>query len=754
MIRMLLNPGTMIGRFEVVAPIGAGGMGEVYRARDRRLSREVAVKILGRDLGETPSYLGRFEQEARALAALAHPNVVVVYELDVDAASGVMYIATELLEGESLRARVERGPLSWRSASEIAADIASGLAAAHQKGIVHRDVKPENVFLTSGGVVKVLDFGLARIVEPMSDEELTIPQRTAPGVVMGTISYMSPEQGRGDGVTPASDIFSLGITLFELLTGQRPFDRSTAPETLAAIFRDEPPLEQIHHLPPQLAQIVSRCLAKSPDRRYGSAHDLALDLRSIASSGPTAAAPARETPKIAVLPFENTGGDADTEYLSDGITESIIARLARLPQVRVIARSTVFRYRQSERDPREVGAEVGAELVVTGRVRQQGDRLVIGAELVDVSEGAQLWGERFRRRSADLLEIEEEIAEEITRQLRERLGAEDASRENRRQTDDVEAYRAYLRGRFFWNKRTEAGLHLGLRHFREAIEKDPTYALAWVGVADSWNILGFYSLLAPGESFPRGEAAAQRALEIDPSLAAAHASLAYSIFYHRWEPARSEAIFHRAFEEDEDYPVAHQFYANQLVAMGRFEEGIREFRRALELDPLSLIINSAFGWCFYYQRDFGRAVDQLNRALALDDGFALAHLFLSRVLVATGEMDGAISHAEKAVSLTANQVEPKAALAVARHKRGDSEGADAILAEILRWRGERFVQPYDVAMVHAAAGRKEETLQWLRKAVEIRSHRAVFLDVEPTFEAMRDEEEFRRLVAEVGIAGS
>lgn len=530
--------GKRISHYEVVEWIGAGGMGEVYRARDIRLNREVAIKVLPEHMSQNAEALARFEREARAVAALSHPNILAIHDFGNE--QGVCYAVTELLEGETLRERLSRSALSWREAVEITVAVADGLSAAHAKEIIHRDLKPENIFVTRDGRVKVLDFGLARVkaasVTSVDATAPAVPSITGPGVVMGTVGYMSPEQVRGEKVEATSDIFSLGCVLYEMLAGRRAFAGETSAERLAAILRDEPPrlADAGKEVPQELERVITRCLKKKAEERYLSARDLAADLKAMLSgaeihlSAPTrtmrnvhstiwiAAAllilfavaltywltwssqPAGQPlgsqttepaiDSIAVLPLVNDSGDVDTEYLSDGITENLINSLSRLPKPRVIARTTVFRYKGREVDPIKVGSELRVRAVLTGRVMLRGDTLSIQAELVDATNGTQLWGQRFNRKPTDIFAVQEEIAWRITEGLRLQLTGTEQQRLTKRYTENIEAYQLYLKGRREAFKFSREGMEKAPAYFQQAIQLDPNYALAHAGLAEYYMI--------------------------------------------------------------------------------------------------------------------------------------------------------------------------------------------------------------------------------------------------------------------------
>ena len=519
---MPLAAGTRLGPYQIVAPLGAGGMGEVYRARDSRLDRDVAVKVLPQHLANDPHALTRFEREAKAVAALSHPNILAVYDVGTD--QGISFVVTELLEGETLRSRLGRAAVGWGKAAEIGAAVADGLAAAHSKGIIHRDLKPENIFLTSDGRVKILDFGLARRRPDAADQDQTVDAATATeaGTIMGTVGYMSPEQVRGEPVDAPGDLFSLGCVLYEMAAGERAFARPTAPETLAAILNaDPPPLAASgKQIPPEMDRLIARCLEKNAGERQQSARDLAFALREITASGarPVAlpALPDRRKHRawaiglaaagvaialglafylllvghgktidtLAVLPFANAGNDPNTEYLSDGITDSITNNLARLPGLRVTARSMAFGYKGKPVNPQQIGRDLKVRAVLTGSVAQRGDVLIIRAELMNVADASQLWGEQYQKKLADILAIEAEISKEISQKLRLKLTGEDRSRIAKRATQNTEAYQLYLKGRYYWNKLTDEGLKKAVEHFQQAIDKDPSYARAYSGLAD------------------------------------------------------------------------------------------------------------------------------------------------------------------------------------------------------------------------------------------------------------------------------
>ncbi|HEY6066896.1 MAG TPA: protein kinase [Thermoanaerobaculia bacterium] len=763
---------TLLDRYEVLSPIGAGGMGEVYRARDLRLGREVAVKVLPENLSGDPDALARFEREARAIAALSHPNLLAIYDFGADA--GVSFAVTELLHGETLRAALAPGAFLWRRAAAVGASLAEGLAAAHSRGIVHRDLKPDNVFLTSEGRVKILDFGLARWVrdeaapggvggDPTSAP--TTPDPTQPGTVLGTVGYMSPEQVRGEPTTASSDLFAFGCVLHEMLTGQPAFSGGTAFERMAAILRDEPPPPSrlSPGVPAEIDRLVARCLEKSAARRPGSAAELATELHGLASAGasdPTIASsavnrlarrPARGK-SLAILPFVNPGADPEMEYLTEGITESLIGGLSQLRKLRVMARSTMFRFR-GDADPQQVGRELGVGTVLSGRVTARGEKLSISVELVDASNGWRLWGGRYDRSAGDLLSMQEEIAREITANLKLTLEPEQKKRLATRYAADREAYPLYLKGRYHWNKGTVPGLKKALELFEQAIEKDPTYALAWAGVSDCYAMLGMdrFAALPPREAYPKAKAAARKALEIDDGLAEAHTSLAYARLVS-WEWEEAEEEFRRAIQRNPEYAQAHHFYGFQLASRGRSEEALAEFRHALEIDPLSLITNADYGWAYYCAHRYDEAIEQLGKTIEMDARFPQTYLWLGLACQAKGLADQSIAAFEEGIRLTNGNPTFVAGKGVTLVLAGRRAEAEAILADFEERRKTQYVPIASMVQMNIALGNRDAAFDWLGKAAEYRASFMMPIQVYPFFDPIRADPRFGELLERYGLA--
>jgi serine/threonine protein kinase/tetratricopeptide (TPR) repeat protein len=753
----MLSAGSKIGPYEVISLLGEGGMGQVYRGRDPRLGRDIAIKILARDAAQDAEAIARLEREARAIAALSHPNILAVH--DVGREEGDFYLVTELLEGKTLREQIRGNALSWRRAVEIGAEVAEGLAAAHAKSIVHRDLKPENVFLTADGRVKILDFGLAQTDPNLSQrDEREIPTtkwfQTHPGTVIGTLGYMSPEQLRGEAVDPTADIFSLGCILYEMVTGRRPFHRDSGAATIAAILKDALPREDLNgNVPPEFQRIIEGCVEKTPSLRFQSARDLALTLRAIASStsmdkgGLLRKITRRRTKAIdslAVLPLANALNDPNADYLTDGITEGLINRLSQLPKLKVMARSTVFRYKHRDADALTIGRELRVRAVLTGVVKAAGDRLQISVELVDAGDGSQLWGETYTRDMSDLVKLPDEISREIAEALRVRLTGAEKKKLRKRTTENSEAYQLYLKGRYHWNKRTGEGLRRGIAFFREAIESDPSFASAYAGMADCFITLGTNIPLPPRETMPKAKAAAMKAVEIDDALAEPWASLGAVRWWFEWDWEGAEEAYRRAIELNPNYPTAHDGYAMLLSARGRFGDAVEQITSACDLDPLSLICAVHAGWPFYFARDYESAIRRFRKALELDENFIPAHGWLGMALGQQRRYAEALDAFHRALEVERISI-LKAMLAHTHAIAGQRVQALALLEELEAEKRERYISPYDIAIIHAGLGDTPRALEHLRAAVEDRSAWLVFIEVDPRLDGLRELPAFREI---------
>ena len=779
---MSLPGGTRLGPYEILAPIGAGGMGEVYSARDTRLDRDVAIKVLPEHLAQNPVALSRFERESKAVATLSHPNILALY--DVGGEQGISFAVTELLEGETLRKRLEKGAVPWRKAAGIGAAVADGLAAAHAKGIIHRDLKPENIFLTSDGRVKILDFGLARVKPPVSPQgQSCIPTETETGTVMGTASYMSPEQVRGERADVPSDIFSFGCVLYEMLAGRRAFTRETAAQTMAAILEVEPPdlAGCDKQIPAELDRVVTHCLEKNPRQRFQSAHDLAFALRAVEGPGSAAALPGNRKrlrpvwmamtlavalagaslywlnrpgqaiDSLAILPFANVGADPNNEYLSDGITEDLINSLSQLPKLRVTARSLAFRYKGPQVDPQKAGRDLHVRAVLTGRVRERDGALNIQAELVNVDDGAQLWGAQYSQKLSGILALQQEIAQAVSGKLHLQPAVERQKRLAKRSTENTEAYQLYLKGRYYWNRRTEHTLKRAVEYFQQAIGKDPGYALAYAGLADCYAVYNSYQVELPRESGPKAKAAATKALEIDDTLAEAHASLGMTRMSYEWDWAGAEREFQRAIELDPNYATAHHWYGICLSATGRSEQAIASLKRARQLDPLSLIINADMGLELYFARRYDEAIEQVRKTLEMDPDFVAGHRHLGMAYEQKAMYTEAIAEFQKALDVSRGNPFALGSLGHAYAVSGNRGKARQALSDLRELSKRRYVSPFDTAVIYTGLGDKERALEWLEKASDDRSLQMIFLKVDPRFDRLHADSRFAGLLRRMGL---
>jgi serine/threonine protein kinase/Tfp pilus assembly protein PilF len=747
-------------------------MGEVYLAEDMRLGRQVALKFLPASYQYDSERRTRFLKEARAASVLRSPNIAAIY--DIGEHDGAMFIAMEYVDGEVLSFRIDRRTLPTDDVIDIAMQTADALEEAHKAGIIHRDVKSSNLIITERGMVKMLDFGLAKMIQEnisidSADPTVAIGGKTAVGVVLGTVSYMSPEQALGHDLDTRSDLFSYGVVLYEMLTGRLPFEGANPTEIVDNIIHKEPVaiVRYNYDVPPELERIVRKCLEKDRDRRYQNAREVWTDLHNLRRDAvavvETTPAPARKfqgtrrsrsrkaIDSLAILPLINEGGDPDTEYLSDGITESIINHLSQLPKLRVMARNTVFRYKGREVNPQRIGEELGVRATLTGRVLQRADVLIIKAELVDTADGSHLWGEQYNRQLSDIFSIEEEISKEISDKLRLKLSGAEKKQLTKRYTENTRAYQHYLKGRFYWNKRTADGLTKGIEHFKLAIELDPGYALSFAGLADSYNILASYSALAPREAFPLSKNAANRALDLDNKLAEAHTALAFAKFGYDWDWAGAEREFKQAIHLNPRYSYVYNFYSVLLAALGRFEEALTHASYAQELDPLSLPINTNLGWILYLTRRYDEAIRQYEKSIDLDEGFALAHRRLAQTYQQVQRYNRAEAEFRKAAALSSDDLELLTARGHFYATVGDTNRVNKILTQLDVLARTRYVPSYLVARIYLGLAEIDRVFELLEKALDERYGYLAYLYVEPMFDPVRHDPRFVDLAHRVGI---
>ena len=768
--------GLTLGHYRILGELGGGGMGVVYRAEDVRLGRSVAIKVLPEQFHGDPIALERFHREARAAAALNHPAICIIHDVGHD--QGHPFIAMELLEGRTLKQLVDHQPLSAAEIFRYAIQIADALDAAHGKNVIHRDLKPANIFVTARGQAKVLDFGVAKMLEPASvGATASDTGVTRPGAIPGTISYMSPEQVRGELLDARSDLFSFGIVLYEMATGEHPFSGPTVGAIFDRILhgKPRPPRELNPTISGRLETIILKALEKACDRRFFSAAAMRAALedanahpeepaavaaipvapsalpksRRSASPGPTTAR-SRGIASLAVLPFVNAGSGPEGEYLSDGMTESIIYSLTKLPGLRVVPRTTVFRYKMSEKDLSTIARELKVKAIVTGRVSLRGRQLVVQAELVDAARDAQLWGERYTRAFSDVFAVQEEMATAISSSLQLRLSGEDRARLARRPTESSEAYESYLKGRHYWNKRTIDGFTRATEYFQEAIERDPRFVLAHAGLADTFNVLGYYNALPPKTAYPRAKAAATRALDLDPALAEAHASLGYATLFFDRNWAAAEQFFRAAITHNPKYPSAHQWYGWYLLVMGRFGDMVAEMQQAHELDPLSLIINDHLGYALSLSGRHEEAIVQLQQTLELDSAFSLTHLRLGLEYRLVGRLEEGVREIERAVEMSQGRI-GLGYLGQAYGADGDALAARGILDRIVSGSETKYTSPLDRALVHDGLGQVDAVFVCLGQALEDRVSDLVRLRVLPWSDAVRRDARFGDVCRRVGL---
>lgn len=764
-------------------------MGEVYRAQDSRLRRTVAIKVLPQNQFTDPDRRRRFLQEARAASALNHPGIVTIHDIAND--GGVDFLVMEYVAGHALNRLIPSDGMAVPEILDYATQMAGALAAAHAAGIVHRDIKPANVMVTPDSRVKILDFGLAKLAEPgglgpqavVQSGTLTMDSLTAPGSVMGTVGYMSPEQVRGQDVDHRSDIFSLGCVLYEMVVGKAPFSLGTGTDTLASILRDSPvpPSQTGKPVHPELERLILRCLEKPPEQRFQSASEIEAALKSCGTvsvevpaprASPPAAVPLsrrtlvagslagaaliaggvaggfywragkpRPFESLAVLPLTNATGDPENNYVAEGISESVINRLSRT-KLKVTARTTAFRIKEKDLDAVTIGQQLKVAAVMSGRVTKQGNNLVVQTELVNAADGTQIWGEKFVRSLADVQPLGEEIARSIADTLQLRLTQGESREFGRRGTSNTEAYNLYLKGQYYWNKKTEDGFAKAAEYFSGAIEKDSGYAQAHAGLAHAYGNLADYR--APRDVMPKAKAAAERALALDETNADAHTALGMYHMFFSWDWKASEREFDRALALDPKNPDTLHFYSHYLEITGRPDEAVSVMRRALDLDPLSLTISSEYGYSLYLARRFEDTIQAMRKTLEMDRGFMYAAWGLAQALERAGRPEEAIAELEKLKTPGGGFILMELACAYA--VAGKSKEARRILEEVKQPRKGQYLDSSYVGQIYADLDDREEAFRWLEKAYEERALSLSFIKVEPKLDRLRSETRFKNIL--------
>ncbi|HZJ42587.1 MAG TPA: protein kinase [Pyrinomonadaceae bacterium] len=819
------SPNSTLAHYRILSKLGSGGMGEVYLAEDTLLGRLVALKILPPEFAQQTDRMNRFVREAKSASALNHPNIITIHEIGADC--DAHFIASEYIEGETLHSLLRHEPPTLKSSLEIAIQIASALDAAHRAGIVHRDIKPENVIIRPDGLVKILDFGIAKLSElhairGESSEEVATALKsegTSPGMIIGTAHYMSPEQARGKTVDARSDIFSFGIVFYELLSGKRPFDGENAPDVMGAVLHKEPvPIIQLMpDLPPEIERIVNKTLRKDREQRYQTAKDLLIDLKdanqeldfqnkkertaapqirvatavtSTNAKPPTSSAEfiTQEVKKhklslvlgsvillgllalgvwffvfrtstntgpidsIAVLPFQNKGSDADTEYLSDGLAESLIYRLSQLPNLKVSPTSSVMRYKGRDTDITQIAKELEVDAIMSGRVSERGEDLTISVELVDARTRKLIWAEQYDRKMSDLLATQREIATTITQKLQLKLAGTDAKGITKRYTDSNEAYQLYLRGRYSFAKRTKDETLRAIEYFRQAINLDPKFALAYARLAETYASMPAYPYLSPKEAFPQAKAAAQKALELDPTLAEAHTFLAYSLVIYDWNWTEAEHSFKRAIELDPNNSAAHFRYGQvYLATTGHVDEAVAEIKRGLELEPLDINMGVTLAWIYFAAGRYDEALDQAKKTHDLEPNHPLGSWMLSQAYIYKGMYGEAISLNEHWLhDDPTNQFALRDA-GIAYAKAGRRDKAEEMIGKFRELAKTQYVPACRIAGIYVALDDKDKAFAELDKSFEARDWELHRLNADPYWSSIRNEPRFKEMLKRLNL---
>jgi len=775
--------GQTVGHYLILEKIGAGGMGIVYRAHDQRLDRDVALKVLPPGIFRDEGARKRFRKEALALSKLNHPNIATIH--DFDSQSGVDFLVMEYISGTTLSEKLRSEPLTEKDVASLGLQIASALEEAHEHSIVHRDLKPSNILVTLKNQIKMLDFGLAVLLKA---SEMTLSEFDTSSI-SGTLPYMAPEQLLGKSVDLRSDIYTVGTILFEMATGSRPFHAEHSPALTNEILYRQPqrPAALRPGVSHRLEEIILKCLEKEPDDRYQSAKELAVDLRRL-STPVTGVAYPIERPRrkirrgqvllllaialaaigvfllaryhifagrseaidsLAVLPFENAGGNPDAEYLSDGLTESLINNVSQSSNLKVIARSSVFRYKGKTVDPRAVGRELSARAILTGSITERGEDLSISTELVDTRDERHIWGEHYNVKVTDLLAVQERISKEISANLRSRVGNNEETAPPKQYTKNAEAFQLYLKGRFYSDQATLAGAQRGVDYFHQAIERDPQYALAYVGIADAYFLLSS-QYLSPKEAMPKVKEAATRGLQLDESLAEAHTMLAMVNAFYEYDFAAADAEFKRGIQLDPGSASAHQWRGYFLIAMGKQQEALDELTKAREYDPFSDTVSLLLSVRFLFSRQYDQAIKESRKMIETDPDFWWGHFLLGWAETETGKYSEAIQALDRATQLNSSPY-PLAYLGYANARSGEKDKALKVLHELEQSSKQVYVPRYQIAAIYVGLGEKDKALGSLEQAFSNREEIITFLKVDPTWDTLRSDSKFQDLLHRAGL---